>query len=79
MYADAPSRTTLNLWIIITYGFTIATHTSSPTVNTCQCISLYRVNYVRYLDVHIDDTLNWHTHIDYTCSRVKEINVMKNL
>lgn len=54
-------------------GFPIAGHTSFPTANTWQCMSLCRVNCIKYQGVHIDDTLNWHRLIDNICSHVRKI------
>lgn len=46
----------------------------------CCCAVLSRVGSIRYLGVHIDDKLNWSTHIALLTSRIRKlIYVFKNL
>lgn len=39
----------------------------------CKCVSLSLVPHIKYLGVHIDEKLDWRTHIDALCSRLRKL------
>lgn len=50
------------------------------STSNCQCLSLSRASSIKYLGVHIDSSLNWHTQLDSLIPRVRKlIPVFKKL
>lgn len=60
--------------------FTVAAHSCDLTGPTCQCMNLCRTDCIKYLGILIDENMNWRSHIENICSRVRKvIFVMKKL
>lgn len=41
--------------------------------NNCSCPSISAVPQTKYLGIYVDERLNWHSHIDTLCNRVRKL------
>lgn len=61
-------------------SFKIASHNDACSGVSCSCDLLTRTKTMKYLGLHIDENLNFKTHIEVLSARIRKIiNVMRNL
>ncbi|XP_013145452.1 PREDICTED: uncharacterized protein LOC106108737 [Papilio polytes] len=61
---------------LVNHGLKITLHTfacNKEITKECTCNILTRAKSIRYLGVHVDDTLSWKDHITHICSRVRRL------
>jgi hypothetical protein len=62
------------------FGVKIHTCVDQNNDQTCDCLSLSRVNNIKYLGVDIDSTLTWKTHIENLTKRLRKVMpIFRNL